>query len=183
MSKPIELREADFKREIWKFSYAEEMKQEFFEYWTEPNKSGTKLRFELEKTWSTSRRLSRWARNGKEINKKVHHMGATIKDVKGLKLIESSEPITNEEKLDAFIYKFSGPGGSDIPFKDFGQWYAWMKEKKLLKSFTPAEVDELKIIYRNDYELCRCAVVQKTLMGYINNGLRISDLLKMRAAL
>lgn len=172
--KPIELREADFKRELNPYTYPESMKQEFFEYWTEPNKSGTKLRFELEKTWSISRRLSRWARNGKEIDKKVIH--SEIKKM--------PEPITNEEKLDAFINEMRKPGiGVNIPFKDFGQWYAWMKEKKLLQPMYQSEIDELKRIYNNDYEKCRCAAVQRTLMGYINNGLRVSDLLKMRAAL
>ena len=33
----------------------------FFNYWTEKNKSGTKMRFELEKTWETTKRLQTWA--------------------------------------------------------------------------------------------------------------------------
>ena len=37
-----------------------EDKKAFIDYWTEPNKSGTKMRFELERTWHLSRRLSRW---------------------------------------------------------------------------------------------------------------------------
>ena len=44
--------------------YDTEMLEDFMEYWTEPNKSGTKMRFELEKTWSLSRRLKTWSRNG-----------------------------------------------------------------------------------------------------------------------
>lgn len=43
--------------------YGKDMVNEFFSYWSEPNKSGTKMRFELEKTWDVSRRLSRWANN------------------------------------------------------------------------------------------------------------------------
>ncbi len=38
----------------------EEDKVAFIEYWTEPNKSNTKMRFELEKTWDLSRRIKRW---------------------------------------------------------------------------------------------------------------------------
>ena len=38
--------------------------EEFIEYWTEPNKSGTKMKFELEKTWSLSRRVKKWKSNG-----------------------------------------------------------------------------------------------------------------------
>lgn len=32
----------------------------FHSYWTEPNKSKTRLRWEMEKTWDTKRRLSTW---------------------------------------------------------------------------------------------------------------------------
>lgn len=35
----------------------------FASYWTEPNKSKTKLRWELEKTWDLGRRLARWMSN------------------------------------------------------------------------------------------------------------------------
>lgn len=40
--------------------YGREMVREFFDYWTEPNKSKTKMRFELEKTWDLKRRLNTW---------------------------------------------------------------------------------------------------------------------------
>lgn len=40
--------------------YQPQMIREFFNYWTEKNKTGTKMRFELEKTWETSRRLMTW---------------------------------------------------------------------------------------------------------------------------
>ena len=45
--------------------YGKEMIREFYEYWTEPNKSNTKFRQELEKTWSLERRLDTWASNQK----------------------------------------------------------------------------------------------------------------------
>lgn len=48
----------------YKDDYGAEMIDEFIEYWTEPNKSGTKMRFEMEKAWSLGRRLSTWKRNG-----------------------------------------------------------------------------------------------------------------------
>ena len=52
----------------FKDKYDTSVLEEFTEYWVEPNKSGTKMRFELEKTWDLSRRLKRWKRNnfGKE---------------------------------------------------------------------------------------------------------------------
>lgn len=45
--------------------YGKDMLNQFYAYWTEPNKSNTKLRFELEKTWSLKRRIERWSRNDK----------------------------------------------------------------------------------------------------------------------
>tara|TARA_R100000655_G_scaffold4623_3_gene14947 strand:+ start:1013 stop:1774 length:762 start_codon:yes stop_codon:yes gene_type:complete len=43
-------------------------KKAFVDYWTEANKSGTKMRFEMEKTWDLKRRLSRWVNSS--FNKK-----------------------------------------------------------------------------------------------------------------
>jgi hypothetical protein len=43
--------------------YGQQMLQDFYEYWSEPNPSHTKMRFELQKTWDVNRRLARWARN------------------------------------------------------------------------------------------------------------------------
>ena len=42
-------------------TYGKELIRAFFDYWTEPNKSKTKMRFELEKTWDVKRRLKTWA--------------------------------------------------------------------------------------------------------------------------
>lgn len=43
--------------------YGKEMLNEFYLYWTEPNQSNTKLKFEMEKTWSVERRLITWRKN------------------------------------------------------------------------------------------------------------------------
>lgn len=50
-------------------TYGKEMLREFFDYWSEPNKSQSKMRFELEKTWALNLRLARWANHN---NKKTH---------------------------------------------------------------------------------------------------------------
>jgi hypothetical protein len=42
-------------------NYPIEMLAKFFDYWSEPNRSNTKMRYELEKTWSLARRLKTWA--------------------------------------------------------------------------------------------------------------------------
>lgn len=41
--------------------YDKRMIRAFFDYWSETNKSQTKMRFELQQTWETSRRLATWA--------------------------------------------------------------------------------------------------------------------------
>ena len=43
--------------------YGNEMLHAFADYWTEPNRSLTRMRFEMQKTWSTALRLATWARN------------------------------------------------------------------------------------------------------------------------
>jgi len=42
--------------------------KDFFEYWTEPNQANTKMKFELEKTYDISRRLSTWIKNFDKFN-------------------------------------------------------------------------------------------------------------------
>ena len=44
-------------------TYGKELLNDFYKYWTEPNKSNTKFRQELEKTWSVERRLETWSKN------------------------------------------------------------------------------------------------------------------------
>ena len=41
--------------------YGQNMIRAFYEYWTEPNKSQTKFRQELQRTWDTARRLRTWS--------------------------------------------------------------------------------------------------------------------------
>ncbi len=57
------------KNEFYKYlipfveTYGNAMIRKFFDYWSEFNKSGTKMRFELERTWELSKRLAKWANN------------------------------------------------------------------------------------------------------------------------
>ena len=43
--------------------YGKALIREFFDYWTEHNENGRKMRFEKEKTFEISRRLTRWSKN------------------------------------------------------------------------------------------------------------------------
>lgn len=45
------------------FAYGKDMLNDFYLYWTQPNKSNTKFKQELEKTWSLEYRLSTWSKN------------------------------------------------------------------------------------------------------------------------
>lgn len=47
-------------------TYGRSMIRQFFDYWSEPNKSGSRMRFEQEKTWDLNRRLCRWFNNNKQ---------------------------------------------------------------------------------------------------------------------
>ena len=49
--------------------YGKELIRAFFDYWTEPNKSRNKMRFELQKTWDLALRLSTWNNNNLKFNK------------------------------------------------------------------------------------------------------------------
>jgi hypothetical protein len=66
----IEDREKLFKLSLYPFTiyasnqtgiYEKDMVKKFFDYWREPNKSKSKMKFEMEKTWDLKLRLSRWS--------------------------------------------------------------------------------------------------------------------------
>lgn len=62
--------------------YGRPMLNDFYKYWTEPNKSNTKFKQEMQKTWSLERRLETWASN--DFGKKTINNQETIQ--KTLKL-------------------------------------------------------------------------------------------------
>ena len=49
--------------------YGKALIREFFDYWTEHNENGKKMRFEKEKTFEISRRLARWSKNNSSNSK------------------------------------------------------------------------------------------------------------------
>lgn len=66
--------------------YGKEMLIQFYNYWTEPNKSNTKFRQEMEKTWDLTRRLNTWASNDKSFkntkkDSKFQHNSAVANNV------------------------------------------------------------------------------------------------------
>ncbi|HET8738049.1 MAG TPA: hypothetical protein VFM69_15770 [Pricia sp.] len=83
---PISEREADFHNEVMSVAlekYPVSLLDEFIAYWTEPNKSNTKMRFEAQKFFHIGRRLGTWARNNKKWN-----------SARGIKVNEAQEIAT-----------------------------------------------------------------------------------------
>lgn len=57
----VEEREKIFTFHVNSFvEYSPKMRADFIRYWTEKNPSGKKMRFELQKTWETKKRLVTW---------------------------------------------------------------------------------------------------------------------------
>lgn len=67
-----------FKHEVAEFVgiYPAPMLEDFWGYWSEPNKSGTKMKFELQPTWDLARRLSTWAKNEAKFSQNRGGVGA-----------------------------------------------------------------------------------------------------------
>ena len=62
--------------------YGKDFLNDFYKYWTEPNKSNTKFKQELEKTWSLERRLETWQKNDKNFNKNVNQQKYDIDELR-----------------------------------------------------------------------------------------------------
>lgn len=88
----LEIQKKDFQQEVNSYAdrYPTDMLQQFFDYWSETNKSGTKMRYELQKTWDLSLRLARWARNQKTPRQSNYSVG----------VIFNSNPQQTEQELE-----------------------------------------------------------------------------------
>lgn len=64
-SKTLDDRHQEFCNQVKKYAekYSDDMLEQFIDYWTEKDRGGKKMRFELEKTFEITKRLSRWYRN------------------------------------------------------------------------------------------------------------------------
>jgi hypothetical protein len=62
----ISNRRDSFVLEVMAFDYNKKILEGFIDYWTEPNKSKTKMKFELNQTWATNLRLKNWAARQKQ---------------------------------------------------------------------------------------------------------------------
>ena len=72
LPKSIEERKKEFMQNVADLGlekYGQEMCREFFEYWTEKNPNGKKMRFELEKVFDINRRMATWNKNNFKSNR------------------------------------------------------------------------------------------------------------------
>jgi hypothetical protein len=71
-SKPLLDRKQEFYQKLVPHvqNYGKEMIRAFFDYWSEVTKSGSKMRFETEKTWEVDLRLKRWKQNEEKFQNK-----------------------------------------------------------------------------------------------------------------
>lgn len=69
-SNKLEVRKADFYNSLVPFldKYPKEMLRDFYEYWSESNRSMTKMRFEQQPTWEVGKRLAKWASKDNKFN-------------------------------------------------------------------------------------------------------------------
>ena len=65
----IYIREQKFLNDVSLLDYDINIKKSFTDYWTETNRSKTKMKFEMQSTFDIKRRLARWKKNDKSWNK------------------------------------------------------------------------------------------------------------------
>lgn len=89
--KNLEARETNFVSEVWQYGeqYPNTMLSKFINYWTEKNKSKTKMRYEGEPTFEVSKRLAYWASRDNEFNKGKSNPNDPDEFLKQLKEIEA----------------------------------------------------------------------------------------------
>ena len=82
-SKSIDDRSKLFIVELAKFidnPHPKSMLNDFYKYWSEPNRSKTLMKFESEKTWDLSRRLERWSKNNFNNNGSSKTQGQSLRE-------------------------------------------------------------------------------------------------------
>lgn len=85
-NKDISIREQKFAEEVFFSNLSTEVCKEFVDYWTETNKSGTKMKFEMQKTFCIKRRLARWQKNDKKWNTKTSKLDSQIDSYQSARL-------------------------------------------------------------------------------------------------
>ena len=109
------LRSEKFKEKVFEFSnqYPSDLLNNFFDFWSEPNKSNTKMAFELKKTFDISRRLKTWERN--------NYDSVSKNDSLDNQLVERAKNVKKEDKkFKNYIKKADSEAMDDIP--NLNEW-------------------------------------------------------------
>ena len=87
-----------FKTKVFTYSniHSVDMLNKFINYWSELNKSGTKMRFELEKTWEIEKRLITWKNNGIKFDKPPEKNETQIKSMLQKRKEDAAKLLNNE---------------------------------------------------------------------------------------
>ena len=75
-AKPLENRKRAFYMACHKYDerYGKSMVDDFYVHWSEEDADRQKMRFELEETWSTAKRLFKWSKDPQTIKKRLAEM-------------------------------------------------------------------------------------------------------------
>ena len=102
----IDNRIHDFKKSVFtQNDFNNDDLENFFSYWSELNKSGSKMRWELERTWNLNLRLKRWVSNG--FNKKKENKMPDYYDEVLYKRMDISAKKEYESHLKSLGYTYA----------------------------------------------------------------------------
>lgn len=159
----IQERDKKFKEQVYEQPFVEHIQRDFYEYWSEPNKSKTQMRFELEKTWDLSRRMKRWQRI--QDCRPDFLKGQIVRAEKVMTKI----PTNDFERLEALFTAYClRPTG--IASEVFGEYYEFMRINNLLKELSEEDKELLRRVYGKNVIKIKCAWVQKTLEWFAITG-------------
>lgn len=101
LPKSLTERETDFMNECTPFvsEFSKETVRAFFDYWSEKNKSGKKMKWEMQQTFEISKRLATWRSREKPIqhftekqnDRFSHNMAAVEKAIREIRQLDENE--------------------------------------------------------------------------------------------
>jgi len=83
----LEQRKKDFVLDVYSYDEPKDLLDDFISYWTEHNKGGRKMRFEMSKNqpFNIGRRIGTWKRNQKRFNPENKEKANFLKERYGLR--------------------------------------------------------------------------------------------------
>lgn len=155
-------KEDEFKKQVYSMPYEGDILEEFFLYWSEPDKKG-KMRWEFQKTWDLGRRLKRWER-----------VRYSRPDFTKNQIVQTCKPLEKPPENDLerlqVLFTLYTLKPTSVEFELFGQFFELMKLENLLKELSEEEKQVLKNVYGNNGFKLRCAWVIKTFDWYYLKG-------------